>query len=128
VELLLQTAWSSPPALVDWCDALAAELIANPSLRLSCWAEQKGLAPWTVSRGFARAYGISPEAFRARARARWAWQAICGGAMPLAGIAAELGFADQAHMTRSVRELTGRPPRAWRLAANGFKTAERRCS
>jgi AraC-like DNA-binding protein len=126
VELLLETARSRPPALVDWCDALAAELIANPSLRLFCWAAQKGLAPWTVSRSFARVYGISPEAFRVRARARRAWHAICGDATPLAGIAAELGFADQAHMTRSVRELTGRPPRAWRLAANGFKTAARR--
>jgi AraC-like DNA-binding protein len=39
-------------------------------------------------------------------------------------IAAHLGFADQSHMTRSVRWLTGMAPQAWRFPANGFKTGE----
>ena len=41
---------------------------------------------------------------------------------PLAKIAAHLGFADQSHMTRSVKQTTGMNPLAWRAAANGFKT------
>jgi AraC-like DNA-binding protein len=32
----------------------------------------------------------------------------------LTDLAYELGFADQAHMTRTVRAITGQPPRAWR--------------
>jgi AraC-like DNA-binding protein len=34
----------------------------------------------------------------------------------LVDIAAQFGFADQAHMTRSVKNLTARCPGAWRLA------------
>jgi AraC-like DNA-binding protein len=75
-----------------------------------------------VSRGFALVFGISPEAFRARTRARHAWKAILMSDEPLAKIAAHLGFADQSHMTRSVKQMTGMGPRAWRDAANRFKT------
>jgi AraC-like DNA-binding protein len=35
---------------------------------------------------------------------------------PLTGLAYDHGFADLAHMTRSVSALTGRPPSAWRAA------------
>jgi AraC-like DNA-binding protein len=68
-------------------------------------------------------FGVSPEAFRARIRARHALKSIQNTEAPLASIAAELGFADQSHMTRSVKQLTGIGPQAWRSsAANGFKT------
>ena len=45
------------------------------------------------------------------------WGLITGTAEPLAGIAAEVGFSDQAHMTRDVKALTGKTPGAWRAAA-----------
>jgi AraC-like DNA-binding protein len=125
VGLLLSCAIRWTPELSDWPDQLAAQLIENPSLQLSEWSEENGLAPWTVSRGFAQVFGVSPEAFRARTRARLAFRSIQERQMPLAMIAAELGFADQSHMTRSVKQLTGAPPHAWRSAANGFKTAPR---
>jgi AraC-like DNA-binding protein len=106
----------------DWPDELAIALVQNPSLRLGRWGEMKGLAPWTVSRGFSQVFGVSPEAFRARSRARHAWTAIKDTQEPLARIAAHLGFADQPHMTRSVKQLTGIGPQRWRMSANGFKT------
>lgn len=123
VELLLSqgTRWTPQPC--DWPDELAERLRQDSCLRLSEWAEEKGLAPWTLSRGFAQVFGISPEGFRARVRARRALEWIEQRQMPLATIAAELGFADQAHMSRSVRLLTGQGPQARRRAANGFKTA-----
>lgn len=110
---------------VDWPDALAAALLTNPSLRLSRWGQENGIAPWALSRGFFLVFGISPEAFRARVRARQAFHAIRDTQESLSGIAAELGFADQSHMTRSVKLLTGTVPQAWRRAANGFKTGSR---
>lgn len=122
IALLLSTAIRWTPRPADWPDLLAARLLRNPSLQLSQWSEENGLAPWTVSRGFALVFGITPEAFRARARARQAWKSIEETTMPLADIAAELGFADQPHMTRSVKQLTGAGPQAWRSAANRFKT------
>jgi AraC-like DNA-binding protein len=121
-ELLLSGARSQSWQPADWPDHLAAAMLKNPSLRLSEWGEQNGIAPWTVSRGFALVFGVSPEAFRARARARRAWRLIRETRAPLARIAADVGFADQSHMTRSIQRLTGSGPREWRLAANGFKT------
>lgn len=121
-DLLLRTIEWPTPVLVDWPDELATVLIQNPSLRLTFWANEKALSPWAVSRGFAKVFGITPEAFRARARARRAWREIRTTKKPLAMIAALLGFADQSHMTRSVTQLTGMAPQAWRRAANGFKT------
>ena len=122
VACLVATAVCSSPQSADWTDLLANDLARNPSVKLSAWCEKNSLAPWTISRGFALVFGISPEAFRARTRARHAWTLINRSSKPLADIAAELGFADQPHMTRSVKQLTGVGPRAWRLSANRFKT------
>jgi hypothetical protein len=49
------------PKCADWPDDLAAELIQDPSLKLSFWARQKDLSPWTVSRGFTRVSDIPLE-------------------------------------------------------------------
>jgi len=122
VELLISAAKFVKPPSMDWPDELAEALIHDPSLKLCQWAEERRLAPWTVSRGFAQVFGITAEAFRARARARRAWKTIQDTAEPLAKIAAHLGFADQSHMTRSVKQLTGGGPQEWRTAANRFKT------
>jgi AraC-like DNA-binding protein len=75
-DLLLSVIATRPSRNIDWPDELAAALIQNPSLNLSVWSDSKGLAPWTVSRGFAQVFGISPSAFRVRTRARHAWKAI----------------------------------------------------
>jgi len=99
----------------DWPDVLAEQLRCQPALSLRQWAEESGLRSETVSRGFQLAYGSSPKSFRANARARAALDHIRGTAMPFADIAAKLGFADQAHMSRAVAALTGRVPRAWRV-------------
>ncbi|HXZ79781.1 MAG TPA: helix-turn-helix domain-containing protein [Terriglobales bacterium] len=110
------------PEIRDWPDELAATLIQSPSIKLSQWAEEKGLSAWKVSRGFAQVFGISPEGFRARTRARRALKLIQNSNQPLASVAAELDFADQSHMARSVKQLTGAAPQTWRSAANRFKT------
>jgi AraC-like DNA-binding protein len=122
VDLLISLAIVRMPQPADWPDELAAALMRNPSLKLSQWGEARGIPPWGVSRGFGLVFGVSPEAFRARIRARHALKHIHDTRTPLASIAAELGFADQSHMTRSVKQLTGIAPQAWRSAANGFKT------
>jgi len=120
--LLLSTIQDATPKPVDWPDELAASLMQDSFLVLSTWAQEQGLTSWTVTRGFAQVFGISPEAFRARMRARRAWKAIQGTETPLAEIALDSGFSDQAHMTRSVKQITGMTPGEWRKLANGFKT------
>jgi AraC-like DNA-binding protein len=111
---LLSAFHRKPSATLDWPDELATTLIANPSLCLSEWSAKRGLKPWVVSRGFMQVFAMSPCAFRARTRARRAWKAIAVNHEPLAKIAADLEFSDQAHMTRSVKQLTGKAPRDWR--------------
>lgn len=98
----------------DWPDVLAAALTQNASMAIGAWAEANGLAPETVSRGFAVAYGVAPAAFRAELRARAAWLRVTRGCDCLCSIAAETGFADQAHMTRWIHRVTGAPPSFWR--------------
>lgn len=120
--LLIQTIEMKVQKSRDWPDELAVELTSHPTLDLTLWSNIKDIAPWTISRGFSRGFGISPSGFRACARARQAWKAIRTTSEPLADLAARLGFSDQAHMTRAVKRLTGRPPQAWRVSANRFKT------
>ena len=98
----------------DWPDMLAADLARNASMEIGEWAESNDLARETVSRGFAAAYGVAPAVFRAELRTRSAWLRVTRGFDCLSTIAAETGFADQAHMTRWIRRLTGAPPTAWR--------------
>lgn len=101
----------------DWPDRLAADLRALAPLEMGRWASAHGLRPETVSRGFRQAYGVSPKAYRATVRARAAHAALRDRGRGLPAVAADLGFADQAHMTRAVSALTGAPPTAWRAPA-----------
>lgn len=98
----------------DWPAQLAADLSADPSLLISDWSEERGLAAETVSRGFFRTFGATPSRFRLELRTRRAWRSIITSEEPLTGLAYDHGFADLAHMTRSVRALTDHPPSAWR--------------
>ena len=102
------------PTVAEWNFGMEQELSRNTALNLTSWSHEQGIAPWTVSRGFESVFGVSPSVFRAVARARSAWRAIRTTGEPLVDIAARLGFADQAHMTRAVKCLTGNAPRAWR--------------
>jgi AraC-like DNA-binding protein len=112
--LLLWSAETRQCDIQDWPDELAMLLAQNACVSLSSWSETKGIPPWDLSRSFAKVFEISPSAFRATARARQAWRAIRTTDAPLSAIAAHCGFADQAHMTRSVKTMTGSCPGAWR--------------
>ncbi len=114
--LLLSSIQMQEPKYHDWPDQLAAALICDASLNLSSWSEATGISAWTLSRDFAKVFGTSPSAFRARARVRQAWKAIRTTDTPLSAIAADYGFSDQAHMTRGIRSMTGQCPTAWRCA------------
>lgn len=93
-------------ALADWPDVLARALADEPELSLATWAERSGLSAQTLSRGFRQAYGTTPKRFRAELRAQRAVRALAAWTGTLAELAAELGFADQAHLTRAVASLT----------------------
>jgi AraC-like DNA-binding protein len=110
----------------DWPDLLAADILCDPGLCIGAWAAAHDLAPETVSRGFRSVFGLTPAGFRVEARAHRALAAIVAGTEPLAAIAASCGFADQAHMSRATRTLTGQTPIYWRRRSSSFKTAANR--
>ena len=115
LENALSQAQASPSGVKnDWPDLLAEALAQDSSLAIGEWAQSNQLAQQTISRGFSSAYGVVPEVFRAESRARTAWLRVTRGSDCLCQIAAESGFADQAHMTRWIHRITGAPPGAWR--------------
>jgi AraC-like DNA-binding protein len=111
-----RTLEAQPSRWLDWTDRLATELTADPSLCLTAWAERERLAPETLSRGFGEAFGVTPKLFRLEVRTRRAWRAMLQSDRSLTAIAHEQGFADLAHMSRSVCEFTGFAPSRWRTA------------
>lgn len=119
--LLLAEIRRKPLVHYDWPDVLAEDLLGDPDWRLDEWARKRSLAPSTVSRGFRKVFGVAPAAFRLGARARHAFRMITGSGESFAAVAATAGFADQAHMGRAIRALTGAPPGSWRRS-NSFKT------
>lgn len=77
-------------------------------------AAHLGVSPYRLSRVFSREMGESLTRYRNRVRVGWALDRIELGESRLTTLAAELGFADQAHLTRTVRSVTGSTPSALR--------------
>lgn len=102
------------PCLDDWPDMLAARLRREP-ISITAWAAEAGLAPATVSRGFDAAFGVSPARYRLENQTLRAIRLIGTTAEPIATVATICGFADQAHLSRAVRSVSGHTPRAWRI-------------
>ena len=69
------------------------------------------------ARAFRRAYGVPVTEYARRLRVRAAADRVASTEQPLARIACEAGFADQAHLTRELRRATGLTPGALRRAA-----------
>ena len=86
-------------------------LTAHPEpLALGDLARLVGASPWHLSRVFQAETGESLTGLRNRLRVRAALERIAGGAPDLAGLAADLGFADHAHLTRTLRAQLDRTP------------------
>jgi AraC-like DNA-binding protein len=111
---------------LHWTERLAESLRVQDFTRLENWAESERLAPETVSRGFRRAFGVTPKVFRIECRARRAWNLVQCSSSPLTEIAHQLGFADQAHLSRAIGALTGATPSYWRARSISGHAGEQR--
>ncbi|NUP21532.1 MAG: helix-turn-helix transcriptional regulator [Streptomyces sp.] len=101
------------PSLVD----AAREVIAadHPAAGgLLSLAELLAVSPFQLSRAFTRELGISLTHYRNRVRVSRALERLESGEPSLATLAADLGFADQAHLTRTIRRHVGHTPTAVR--------------
>ncbi|WP_020661921.1 helix-turn-helix transcriptional regulator [Amycolatopsis benzoatilytica] len=72
------------------------------------------VSPYRLSRVFRRELGVSLTRYRNRVRVSRAMDRLASGEPSLAVLAADLGFADQAHLCRTVREHLGHTPTALR--------------
>ena len=95
----------------DYIDAHIAEPLLVADL---CALIQRSEAHF--SRLFKRTFGESPHAFLIRRRLKWAEQHMLQTDASLSDIALRCGFADQAHLCKHFRHLTGRTPASWRRA------------
>lgn len=68
------------------------------------------VSPYRLSRTFSQQMGLSLTRYRNRVRVSRAMDQLAQGEPSLADLAARLGFADQAHLTRTVREHLGHTP------------------
>jgi AraC family transcriptional regulator len=79
-------------------------------------AKAAGVHPVHLARVFRQAWGCSPGELLRWRRVERAAELVLRGRLTLAGAAVEVGFADQAHMTRAFRTVLGLTPGAWRRA------------
>lgn len=70
-----------------------------------------------LTRQFTHEFGCSPQTYVSLKRAAWAAQEVANGAGSMAEIAANAGFADQSHCTRTFKRAFGDPPLRWRRGA-----------
>lgn len=88
----------------------AMRLCGDPNAAVETLADEQHVSRRQLERDFRHWLGTSPRHLSQVARLQGVSRRAGSGAS-LADIAAEVGFADQAHMSRVVRQLTGLTPR-----------------
>lgn len=83
-------------------------------VRLEDVAEFAGLHPASLARGFRVDEGITIGDYLSRLRVQHACRLMSNRTMSLADVAASCGFADQSHLTRTFKSITGMPPGLFR--------------
>jgi AraC-like DNA-binding protein len=102
-------------ALDSWLRSVRPDGLAAAALRLltshsvASTADQVGVSERQLRRILATTTGLTPKAFQRVARLRTFLREAERGA-PLAAAAAMSGYADQSHLTREVRALSGLTP------------------
>lgn len=117
VERWLQTAVPEPDPTARWVAEVVADVAADPALtRVDALAARCGTSVRGLQRVFAEYVGVGPKWVIRRYRLREVTERMAEGPVApgtWADVAAELGYADQAHLTRDFRAIFGEPPTRW---------------
>jgi AraC-like DNA-binding protein len=99
----------SVSTVVEW--VVASVAAGEPAMRVGAVAETLGVTVRQLQRVFADVVGVSPKWVIDRARILEAGERVRRDpGVRLADLAAELGFADQAHLSRSFAAAVGESP------------------
>jgi AraC-like DNA-binding protein len=99
-----QTAWRR------LADGTKQILSCDPGASLHQLARWQSVSPHHLSRVFHACTGKTVSAYRNQLRVREALERLAEGERSLTGLASDLGFADHAHLARTVRREAGAAP------------------
>ena len=124
-RVLLRCASSDDRPAPEVAEAWRLTVAAGGRLRVAEVARRVGWSERYLAERFRAETGLGPkESARVvrfdRARRVLAARVVAGRAPDLAGLAVDAGFADQAHLTREWRALSGLSPTGWLRAELGF--------
>lgn len=124
-SILLRKARRDDGPAPEVAEAWRLTTSAEGRLQVREVARRVGWSPRYLEKRFRAEIGLAPkEAARVvrfdRARRSLAARVTAGGLPDLAALAAHVGFADQAHLTREWRAFSGLPPTRWLTAEFGF--------
>ena len=127
LALLLRESVALPPAqpgpnkggLAPWQEHKVHHYI-DSNLENPIWVDDLAdlvkLSTSHFCRAFKTSFSASPHAYIVQQRVQRAQEIMSTTGSPLSQIALDCGFADQAHLSRVFRRLTGLTPNAWRRA------------
>ena len=86
----------------------------SDNLRIAGLAQEAGIHPVYLARSFRKMTGTTPGEYLQGLRLQFVCRELANKEKPLAQIAAEAGFADQSHMTRTLKNRTKETPADFR--------------
>ncbi|MFC6017862.1 DUF6597 domain-containing transcriptional factor [Plantactinospora solaniradicis] len=112
VERYLLSRRPEPDARAESVAEIVATIAANPAInRVDALADDLGVTVRGLQRLFAEYVGIGPKWVIRRYRLREVTERLDRGEpVDWAALAAELGYADQAHFARDFKKMFGEPP------------------
>ncbi|XVV05042.1 AraC family transcriptional regulator [Actinosynnema sp. CA-248983] len=112
VEEFLRAHLPTPDPNADEAVAVVARIAAEPGItRVDALAADLGTGVRRLQRLFAEHVGVGPKWVIRRYRLHEVTERLAAGAaVDWADLAADLGYADQAHFVRDFREMFGEPP------------------
>jgi AraC-like DNA-binding protein len=100
--------------LVERAQSILHERFTRP-VPLAALADECGRSPYHLNRVFSRIIGVAPHAYLVQLRVNRAQELLSNGAA-ISDVAYSCGFSDQAHFTRTFKEMVGVTPGKYRRA------------
>ena len=116
----LRSRTSPPPSWLSRVRELVHDTAGD--LTVSELASEAGVHRVHLARTFREHYGVSVTRYARQVRVQSALRLLSLASMPLSRVALEAGFADQSHLTRTMRDAVGSTPGAIRSMLHPFKT------